>query len=219
MKTATPTNSEEFQYGFLKKWILVNSAGCILALPVAIIAGHFVNGLVIALLVGGLIGFAQWLVLRERLTVNGWWVVASAVGLGAAFLISVVASQFEFLSMITRGSGSKIFGSLTFGLLAGLLVGVLQMPLLARRFARTGWWILFNAIGWGLCASVGSSIDGLITVVSSGISGHSNVVVVVVTGLTAFVGGLLFSIPLGAVTGCGLLWMAKHPTHASHARA
>jgi len=90
------------------------------------------------------------------------------------------------------------------------------MPLLRRHFVKAGCWILASSIGWGLCLLAGSSIEVLPALVGSSIAGNSNIVVAVATGLTAFVGGVLFTIPLGVTTGVGLMWIAKHPIQKQH---
>jgi hypothetical protein len=85
------------------------------------------------------------------------------------------------------------------------------MPLLNRHFAKGGWWILASTLGWGLCLLFFSSIEVLIALAGSSLAGSSNLVVGVATGLTALIGGLLFSIPLGVVTGVALSGMANRP--------
>jgi drug/metabolite transporter (DMT)-like permease len=41
--------------------------------------------------IGGLIGLSQWLFLRRRIPRAGWWIFASALGWGLAFLGSLTA--------------------------------------------------------------------------------------------------------------------------------
>jgi hypothetical protein len=57
-------------------------AGVIRVLTPALIVGMAVGGAVV--------GTAQWMVLRKRVRRAGWWVLASAVGMGASGVVSVV---------------------------------------------------------------------------------------------------------------------------------
>jgi effector-binding domain-containing protein len=96
--------SEVFESGFVTKWTLITSAGCILSLPIAFIASHFTSGDAMAAFHhGAVVGFAQWLLLRKRFAVSGWWVAACAVGLGVPFFAGAIVYHVGLLPHVARG--------------------------------------------------------------------------------------------------------------------
>ena len=82
--------------------------------------------------------------LQSRLTADLFgerrsWIVASAVGLAAPFVVADLAGI----------AGQAIPFSLTAYVgLGGTMVGVAQWRLLRRHFARAGWWLIASPIGW-----------------------------------------------------------------------
>lgn len=129
----------------------------------------------------------------------------------ARALVDSIANGVGLRPHFPSGTGGKILGLTSLGIIGGSLNGLLQMPLLKPHFANSGWWIAASSAGWGLCLFAASLIEGLGALAGESVAGSSNLVVGVVTGLTAFAGGVSFSIPLGVATGVGLLWMAEHP--------
>lgn len=214
--------TDEFGKSFLAKWILVTSGAVILALPVAIIVPQlfppipWAQNLAVTPIIGAVVGCAQWLMLRKRIALSGWWVLACAIGLGLPPIVESIASGVGLLPHFPGGDGGRILGWTSLGIIGGLLSGLLQMPLLKPHFAKAGWWIAASSTGWGLCLLAASTIPALATLVSSSVDGSSNIVVGVLTGLTSFVGGLLFPISLGVATGVGLLWIAKRPVQKQY---
>lgn len=143
------------------------------------------------LLGGGLVGFAQWLVLRGFLTSSSDWVLAGGAGWAAAYAIGLLVVQ--------NLSGSFFIGLVAY-LLFGVIVASLQWPVLRREIPNIWAWILANVLGWtsgffisqyliDLWFGSGSSSQVLVTAVLSGVS-----------GLTA-----------GAVTGLALVWIVRQP--------
>ena len=131
------------------------------------------------------VGLLQWLVLRRRVSVACWWVLAStaaAVGVARA---------------VTQGNGQSLQG---YGLLlswpgvvalGGAVTGTLQWLVLRGQVARAGWWVLVSTVGWVLVVAVATAsdrVDGLLT-----------------WGMP--VAGAV----LGAVTGGALVWLLRQP--------
>jgi len=73
--------TDKLERTFLAKWVLVTSGACILALPapfiLASICPPFPGGG--NLTIAAIVGCAQWFMLRERLAISGWWVLACAI--------------------------------------------------------------------------------------------------------------------------------------------
>jgi hypothetical protein len=179
---------------FLAQWIFFTSAGCILALPVSIIMAEICQpfmwggketNLVIAPCIAALVGCAQWIMLRQRIAVSCWWVLACAIGVGSPFVIGEILRRTGCLSDLPSGSHGKILGVAMSGIVGGLLSGLLQIGLLRSHFTRAGWWVLASALGWGICW-VGILFNPCF-------------------------GGIMGPILLGVVTGVGVLWMARLP--------
>ena len=154
--------------------------------------------------------------LRKRIALSGWWVLACAIGLGLPPIVALIASRVGLPPHFPGGDGGRILGWTSLGIIGGLLSGLLQMPLFKPHFAKAGWWIAASSAGWGLCLLAASTVLALVTLVSSSVAGSSSIVAGVLTGLTFFVGGLLFPIPLGVVTGVCLLWIPKLPVQKQH---
>ena len=210
--------SNKFERTFLAKWIAVTCGGFVLGLPVSFIVAHigqaFLWGgketnLAVAPCIGAAVGCAQWLMLRSRIAVSGWWVLACAIGVGVPFMVPIILDEVGFLPHLP---GGKILGFAIVGIIGGLLSGLLQMPLLRPHFAKAGWWILASSIGWGVCwlsfviLRIG---DRLLSSITGEIAPF-------VVGLVVFLALPMGPILLGVVTGVGLLWIAKLPVQKQH---
>lgn len=113
----------------------------------------------LALVAAGLvIGILQWVVLRQRLTQTGWWVLVSAAGWagGWAIAIALISPEFGFLA----------------GTVLGAVVGTTQWIFLRRHFHRAGWWIAVSALGWtaGLTLLAGPLLVGAVAGAVTGIA-------------------------------------------------
>lgn len=113
----------------------------------------------LALVVAGfVIGVLQWVVLRQRLTQTGWWVLASAAGWAGGWAIAIVLVTPEF-------------GFLT-GTVLGAALGTTQWLFLRRHFHRAGWWIVVSALGWtaGLTLLSGPLLVGAVAGAVTGVA-------------------------------------------------
>ncbi|NTU79062.1 MAG: hypothetical protein HGA45_06625 [Chloroflexales bacterium] len=151
-------------WGFWGGWALA-----FLGFPVGGLAGlglaGGVSGPAQALLggatTGAVIGAAQWLVLRRRLPLTPWWIVATAAGMATGLALGV-----------------GLFGTATVGtallmraLVTGAGIGLAQY-LLLRRFTRWAplWVVAVTlgwTLGWGITAAVGVDLSPNFTVFGS----------------------------------------------------
>ncbi|MCA9258712.1 MAG: hypothetical protein KDA61_05915 [Planctomycetales bacterium] len=209
-----------FDRTFLLKWTLFTSGAFLLSLPLIVILPQLLplpdwaGVLGGTTLIGAMVGYAQWLVMKKRVPLSGWWVFACAVGMGLPPVASSLASRFGAAVSLPEGAAGKSLSWTAVGVLGGLISGILQKPLLERHLPKTGWWIVASAAGWGLCMLAASLVDASVTLASSGFAGSSNTLVAILTGFTGFAGGLLFSVPLGVVTGVCLIWIANHSSQS-----
>jgi hypothetical protein len=150
-----------------------------------------IMGVTLGIVMGAIGGFAQWVVLRERITGAGWWVLASALGFAAFFGLSGVVPSNGNPAM------TGIIGAVAFGLVGGIP----QSLILRRKVARAGWWVLANIFGL-LVGEIGFPVSIAISA-----TGNEDLSVLVV--------GLVFGAGYGAITGAALVWLLSQ-SHSSN---
>jgi flagellar motor component MotA len=77
--------------------------------------------------------------------------------------------------------------------LSGLVVGLVQRPVLRRQVGKAGRWVPISALAWG----IGSALVSLVIWMAAEPSDE------MARQLTAALGGVV----LGVVTGLGLVWL------------
>ena len=99
------------------------------------VGAAFVGGLI----VGAIIGAAEWFALRHRIS---WlWILATTVGMGVGLVAGAALVDYG----IDRGD------LVLMGAVNGLAVGVLQALVLARHRIRGAfWWAVANPPAWAL---------------------------------------------------------------------
>jgi len=180
------------------------------------------------LLVGMVLGFGQWLVLRREIRKVGGWTLATMLGFGLGNAVgSAVLWHVWRLSPPTR----LPIGDFTMGLwcwvsggaTCGLILGSAQW-LVLRQVARTpGWWIPINVVSWVIGAVSGRYVGGMIlrllyyghsagwTILKAPwyrapLLSSANVVLAM-----NWSGHLVMGILVGAMTSLALAWMLKRP--------
>lgn len=93
-------------------------------------------------MVGLLTGVLQHALLRRYLPRMGWWVLATTGGWLLGMLLFLITGGNRFLNL-----------GLMF-LVMGLAIGIAQWLLLRRQLSQPSWWIVANAVGWGLLALI-----------------------------------------------------------------
>lgn len=161
---------------FWVQWVLAtgvafNSFIVVGGLLVSLVLGLGMLGLVAAgALFGGLIGAAQWLVLRRHIRRAGWWVAASAIG----WSIGVTAGlNGVFGYPLLPGGGPSVLGAAI-----GLLAGVGQWLVLRETIEQAGWWVPASGVSWTVMLSVLNLGNAYTTFPLAGIIGGA------ITGLT-----------------------------------
>jgi hypothetical protein len=174
-------NTERAQvgWGFWLWWVLASTVGFAVGSAVTRfvgLVGYFAGGetVVGAFAVGGavggaLIGIAQWLVLRKRVSRSGWWVLASIVGFAVGFAVAI--------AMLDSMDGAAV------GAVVGASIGIAQWLVLRLQFSRAGWWVLASIVGFAMGFAVLETMDGF--VVGAGVGA------VVGAGVGAITGGVM----------------------------
>lgn len=94
----------------------------------------------------GLIGLAQWVVLRRRMDLSALWILATAAGVLIAAPIETVivrgaAGEFIWLQRELLGLSNLRWLSMSRNLLMALVVASLQWRLLSNHIEGAGWWV------------------------------------------------------------------------------
>jgi len=167
---------------FWLQWILATAIGMGFGYEVARIVSPATQGLLFLSVPGIFMGCLQWLVLKKRVNVRGWWVLATF----SAFLI------FDLVGWIVPSQVKPLIGQI-FLALGGLTLGFTQWLLLRHHYARAHQWILANTLAW-LLGMILAFCGVAISVSLSELSG------VGLYGLSGFTMAVFFGTPLGAVT-------------------
>lgn len=115
---------------------------------------------------GAAVGILQWVVLRRRVSHDGWWVFATAVSFPVGFAVySVVLRTAHF------GVGLST-ALMVAPAAAGATVGILQSLVLIPPVSRAVWWVLAtalsSAVGLPATGTVGPPLGGLVVGVITG---------------------------------------------------
>jgi hypothetical protein len=204
--------------GWWLLWVVMSTVGFV----IAGVIGHFpfgfsvgddanltvenaVVGFVFGAVTGTIIGALQFVVLRsllQRLVSRrfafraGWWVLATAVGVGVTHAIGDAAPSPVTYAMLA--------------VLAGAVVGILQWVVLRRLVKRAGWWVIASIVGWFVGLIVGmflANSAGLTT--STGLEDWRTQHAIV---------GLVAGVVSGAITGIMLVWLFRSPVSEAAVR-
>lgn len=186
------------------RWVFATSWGWLLGFVFIMIGGIAADLLLSAeraqfflgLGMGAGIGYAQVRVTARFLRIGNAWGWASVVGMGAPFVAS------DILRTIWPGL-SYMYTLWLSAACGGLLVGLLQRPMLRPHSPRANWWVLASLAGWMLAAAT-PLLYGTVPGVGPGV-GAALINVAAIP-----LGGVI----LGVVTGAILFWLLRHSPHA-----
>jgi hypothetical protein len=150
--------------------------------------------LLLPLWTGFLVGLFQWLVLRPYLTHSADWMLHGGAGWALGYALGLLALQLL---------AELPFGALLAYLLFGLIVAVVQWPMLRREVPSTLAWVIASILGWGFGAFLSQLILNLLVAGEAVNQALNSGVVALITGLVA-----------GAITGLALVFMARQPDRA-----
>lgn len=140
---------------------------------------------------GFLVGVLQWLVLSRFLTHSTDWILNGGAGYALGYALGLSVIQIL---------GENPLGALVGYILFGVIVALLQWPVLRREIPNIIPWLLANVAGWALGAYLSPLILNLIVTGSTASQVLSTAVISAGTGLIA-----------GAITGLALVWIVRQP--------
>jgi len=126
-------NIRTIEWSLWIQWVLVTTLSWIIGFLIG--AGA----------VGVILGLGQWLVLRQWVREPGWWIWASTVGWGVAWILIITG--------VLLPPDAGIIAAFVAGGVLGLMLGVAQWFVLRRLVKSAGWWVFGSIIGWALGAS------------------------------------------------------------------
>jgi len=189
---------ERNEFGLWLGWTLATAGGMLvgflLTLPLVNLLDLGFLRILVPILAGILIGFAQWMVLRQYLTTSADWVLAGGTGWAVGYAVGL---------LLIQSLSGTFFGALAAYLLFGVIVALVHWPILSREIPSATVWVLLNVLGWaaGLWAS-----QALLTLLFY----RPVIDPVLSTSVIALSTGLV----AGAITGLGLVWIARQPDKA-----
>jgi hypothetical protein len=177
-------------------WTLATTAGMLLGfLPfifLITVIELWLARLIIPLWAGFLVGIFQWLVLRRYLTRCSDLILNDVAGWALGYAAGL---------MVIQALGGTVVGALVGYALFGLIVAVLQWPVLRREIPNALPWVIASIVGWSLGAVLGQLILNLIAPAGEPISQVASTAVI--SGITGLVAG--------AVTALVLVWIVRQP--------
>jgi hypothetical protein len=131
------------EFGMWLEWTLATAFGMLLGFLPSLVLVNIMDlalaRLIVPLFEGFMVGLAQWVVLRKYVNVVSDWILAA----GASWAIGYTLGLF----IINGLTGTGLDGFIGY-ILFGIIVGLVQWPLLRREIPNVWMWILANVIGW-----------------------------------------------------------------------
>ncbi len=99
---------------------------------------------------GTMTGWLQWRMLRKRISISANWILTAAGGIAACELVAGLAlwAIGSDRDIDLQGQGILIY--LLIYTIGGLVVGLLQRPLLEKYSLNSHLWVYVCTLGWGL---------------------------------------------------------------------
>jgi len=202
------TNKEKVQFWW--KWTLINALVLILGYIISVFVVLLINEIIfentvdewgspfeqtvvqiaLGIVIGFSIGITQWRLLRKVFNVSSFWLYSVVIGFT---ILELIAGIILWKLDINRGELNFIeFNALAHALIlaiTGLIIGIIQMPLLKKQYAGSVYWVIASTLAWG------------ISILITAIDQDSELALLI----TFIIGAILY----GAITGATLMWILK----------
>lgn len=185
---------ERNELGLWLGWTLATAGGMFLGfLPTILLVNLLDLGLAqiaVPALAGTVIGFAQWLVLRRYVTASTRWDWTDGISWAAGYVLGLLLIQLLPSTLFAAFIGYFLFG---------VIVALVQWPVLRREIPQVLTWMVASAVAWAVGYWVSQAVLSLFTdPVIDPLVGTT--VIAVTSGLVA-----------GAITGLALIWIVRKP--------
>jgi hypothetical protein len=149
---------------------------------------------IVPLLGGFLLGLSQWAVLRNYLVDVADWILAAGTSWAAGYMLGL---------FLINSLASSALGSLMGYVLFGVIIAIVQWPLLRREIPHVWMWILANVVGW--------TLGFYLSQVSLNLLFRGPAIAPIAsTSVLSSISGLVG----GAITGFALVWIVRQPERA-----
>ncbi|GEM_PF-612927 len=188
------------EFGLWAAWVLATAGGMLIGfLPANLLAetlGLGIAYIVVPLLAGTLIGFLQWLALRRYVIGSVDWIFTAGAGWAIGYAVGLLMIQL----VGAQPAVGSFWLSLVNYALFGVIIALIQWPVLRREIPQVGPWILANVIGWTLGFSIANAAQ--LAIYSQFLPEPWKVSL-----FAQATGGLI----AGAITGLVLVWIVRKP--------
>ena len=186
---------EHSELGLWLGWTMATAGGMLLGFLTSIPLVNLLNlgfaQIIVPVLTGTIIGFAQWIVLRRYVTASSHWVLADGISWAVGYILGLFLIQVLPSSFFAAFIGYFLFG---------VIVALVQWPLLRREIPHILTWILANALAWAVGFWASQGVLSLLFHGPSIESALSTTVIAVTSGLVAW-----------AITGVALVLIVRKP--------
>lgn len=186
------------EFGLWLGWTLATVIGMLLGFLLSIPLVNVLDlewaRIIVPLLTGFIIGLSQWAALRSYLIDATDWILAG----GTSWAVGYALGLFLINSL-----ANTVLGGFIGYILFGLIVAIVQWPILRREIPNVWAWILANVIGWTLGFYLSQiSLDFFFN--------DPAIAPVASTSVISSISGLV----AGAITGLALVWIVRQPERA-----
>jgi hypothetical protein len=185
---------ERNELGLWLGWTLATAGGMLLGFLPTILLVNLLNlglaQIAVPVLAGTVIGLAQWLVLRRYVTASTRWDWTDGISWAAGYILGLLLIQLL---------PSTVFAIFVGYFLFGVIVALVQWPVLRREIPQVLTWMVASAVAWAVGYWVSQAVLSLFNdPVIDPVVGTT--VIAVSSGLVA-----------GAITGLALIWIVRKP--------
>jgi hypothetical protein len=183
------------EFGLWLGWTLATTAGMLFGLlPFMLLVEDldlWLARILVPLWAGFLVGVFQWLVLKNYLTHSVDWILHGGAGWALGYALGLVAIQIF---------AENRLGALIGYILFGVIISLIQWPVLRREIPNAIPWVLASVAGWALGSYTSQAVLNAFVTGDQISQALSSAVISAVTGLVA-----------GAITGAVLVWIVRKP--------
>jgi len=186
------------EFGLWLGWTLATTIGMLLGFLLSIPLVNVLDlewaRVVVPLVAGFLIGLSQWAVLRNYVVDTTDWILAA----GTSWAVGYALGLFLINSLANTPLGGFV-GYILFG----VIVAIMQWPILRREIPHVLPWIIANVLGWTLGFYLSQLALNLFF-------NDPAIAPLVSTSVISSISGLI----AGAITGIALIWIVRQPESA-----